>query len=59
MKLCVGENFRLIWGGRYVYRSRSEGKENVQRGSQTSAVMNDLVCMGDLSHRFGYILLSL
>ena len=37
------------WGGRNVYRSRSEGKENVQHLSQTLAVMNDLASIRDLS----------
>ena len=30
------------WSERYIYRSRSGGKENVQHLSQTLAVINDL-----------------
>ena len=36
------------WTGRYVYRARSEGKENAQHSSQTLAVINDLACITDL-----------
>ena len=36
------------WGGKYVSRSRSEGKENVQHLNQTLAVINDLAYIRDL-----------
>ena len=47
-EIVYGDHSRLQWGGRYICRSRSEGKVLCTTSSQTLAVISDLTCIRDL-----------